>query len=73
MGRAYRGFQCNLLPEQVREKKSWEFSNLKQEDITIREYEQKFIQLERFAFGLYATERARASKFEWGLWCVLKD
>ena len=41
--------------------------------MTVREYEQKFIQLERFAPGLCATEKVRTSKFVWGLRFALKD
>ena len=57
----------------MREQKSREFSNLKQGDMTVREYEQKFIQLERFSPGMCSTEKARANKFLWGLRFALKD
>ena len=66
-------FNVTYYPEQVREQKSREFSNLEQGVMTVREYEQKFIQLERFAPGLCATEKARTSKFVWGLRFALKD
>ena len=47
--------------------------NLKQEkDQTVREYEQKFIQLERFAPSGCASERAHTNKFVWGLRFALK-
>lgn len=48
--------------ETVQEQKSRD-SNLKQEDMPIREYNQKFIQLERLAPELCATERTKTSKF----------
>ena len=60
-------------PEQLREQKSREFSNFKQGEITVWDYEQKFIQLERFSPGLCTTEKVRANKFLWGLRFALKD
>ena len=66
-------FNVKYYLEQIREQKSREFSNLKQGEMTVRDYEQKFIQLERFAPGLCTTERARANKFLWGLRFGLKD
>ena len=39
----------------------------------VRDYERKFIQLERFSPGLCTTEKARANKFLWGLQFALKD
>ena len=61
-------FNNTYYPEQVREPKAREFKNLKQEkDQTVREYEQKFIQLERFAPLVCASEKARTIKFVWGL------
>ena len=65
-------FNVMYNPEQLREEKSREFSNLKRE-LTIRDYEQKFIQLERFSPGICTTEKARANKFLWGLRFTLKD
>ena len=66
-------FNVKYYPEQIREQKSREFSNLKQEEMTVRDYEQKFIQLERFALGLCSTEKSHANKFLWGLRFALKD
>ena len=66
-------FNVMYYPDQMREQKSREFSNLKQGDMTVREYEQKFIQLERFSPGMCSTEKARANKFLWGLRFALKD
>ena len=60
-------FNLKYYPEQIREQKSREFSNLKQGEMTVRDYEHKFIQLERFALGLCTTEKSRANKFLWGL------
>lgn len=53
--------KCSIFTyylEQLREQKAREFTNWKQDNLTIQKYEQKFIQLERFAPGLYATEKA---------------
>ena len=66
-------FNVMSYPEQLREQKSREFSNLKQGEMTVRDYEQKFIQLERFSPGLCTTEKAQANKFLWGLRFALKD
>lgn len=41
--------------------------------MTIREFEQKFILLERFAPGLCANEMAQTTKFIWGLRFAIKD
>ena len=61
-------FNNTYYPKQVCEQKAREFTNLKQEkDQTVREYEQKFIQLERFAPSVCASEKARTIKFVWGL------
>ena len=66
-------FNVMYYPEQLREQKSREFSNLKQGEMTVRDYEQKFIQLERFSLGICTTEKARANKFLWRLQFALKD
>ena len=66
-------FNVMYYPEQLREQKSREFSNLKQGELTVRDYEEKFIQLERFSPGICTTEKARANKFLWGLRFTLKD
>ena len=66
-------FNVKYFPEQLRDQKSKDFSNLKQGELSVRDYEQKFIQLERFAPGLCANEKARANKFVWGLRFTLKD
>ena len=44
-------------------KKALEFAILVQKDDSVREYAKKFLQLERFAPGGLATDRARADKF----------
>ena len=47
-------FNNTYYPDQVREQKAREFTNLKQEkDQTVREYEQKFIQLERLRYVMH--------------------
>ena len=66
-------FNIKYYLEQIREQNSREFSNLKQGEMTVRDYEQKFIQLERFSPGLCTTEKVRANKFLWGLRFALKD
>ena len=66
-------FNVMYYLEQIREKKLREFPNIKQGEMTVREYEQKFIQLERFTPGLCSNEKARANKFLWGLRFALKD
>ena len=66
-------FNVKYYLEQIREQKSREFSNLKQGEMNVWDYEHKFIQLERFALGLCATEKTCANKFLWGLRFALKD
>ena len=66
-------FNVTYYPDQVREQKAREFSNIQQGTVTVSEFEQKFIQLERFAPGLCATERAQTNKFVWALRFALKD
>ena len=66
-------FNVKYYPEHIRDQKSREFSNLKQGEMTVRDNEQKFIQLERFALGLCTTEKSLANKFLWGLRFALKD
>ena len=53
-------FNVMYYPEQIKEQKSREFSNLKQGGMTVWEYEQESMQLERFTSGLCSTEKARA-------------
>lgn len=65
-------FNVTYYPKQVREQKSREFANLKYQDMTVREFEQKFIQFERFALGVCATEKYWTNKFVWVLWFTLK-
>ena len=60
-------FNGQYFPESVVQKKALEFSTLAQRDDSVREYAKKFLQLERFAPGSLATDKARADKFFWGL------
>ena len=56
-----------FLPVVEKDRLSNEFLHLKQENMTVREYERKFTRLSRFALTLLPTERDRINRFESGL------
>lgn len=61
-------FNNTYYPEHVHEQKAREFTNLNQDkEQTVREYEQKLIQLEHFGPSLCPMEKARTNKSVWGL------
>ena len=60
-------FNGQYFPESVVQKKTLEFSTLAQREDSVREYANNFLQLERFALGILATDKARADKYFWGL------
>lgn len=62
-------YNVMYIPEQLTDRKSIDFSNVKQENMFLKDYEQKFIQLESCARG----EKVCVNKFVWGLRFILKD
>lgn len=66
-------FNVKYYLEQLKEQIAMEFSNFKQGDMIVHDYEQTFNQLERFASTMCSSEKARANKFIWVLMFALKD
>ena len=66
-------FNEQYFPEPVIQQKALEFNNLTQGSETVREYARRFLQLERFSPGSMDNEKARCSKFFWGLRFELRD
>ena len=66
-------FNEQYFPEPVIQQKALEFNNLTQGTDSIREYARKFLQLERFSPRSMDNEKARCSKFFWGLRFELRD
>lgn len=66
-------FNVTFYLKQVKEQKAREISNIQQGNLTMREFKQKFIQLEWFALGLCSTKRAWTNKFILALRCTLMD
>ena len=60
-------FLERFFPTVMREMKAEEFLALKQESMSVQEYERKFAELSRFAPQYLPDEVAKARKFEWGL------
>lgn len=56
-------FNVRYNLEQLREQRPREFSKLKQGDMTVRDYEYKFIQLDRLRPSMCSSKKARANKF----------
>src|SRR4051812_304409 len=55
------------FPDTDREAYKIDFTNLKQEEMTVSEYAAKFIQLSHYAPHLVPTEKEKARKFQLGL------
>ena len=60
-------FNDRFFPTSVRKQKAREFTNLVQGGATVEQYARRFIELERFAPHLVATEEMRADRFQEGL------
>ena len=60
-------FRDNYMPEVYQDEKRKEFLNLKQNNMSIADYEVQFNQLSRYASYMVATERDKCRKFEKGL------
>ena len=66
-------FYKKYFPDSVRRQKVGEFVRLEQEDMTVAQYEAKFIELSRFAPQLIATEEEKTLKFQDRLKPYLKN
>ncbi|RVW53996.1 hypothetical protein CK203_072960 [Vitis vinifera] len=66
-------FYKKYFPDSVRRQKVEEFIRLEQGDMTVAQYEAKFIELSRFSPQLIATEEEKALKFHDGLKPYLKN
>ncbi|XP_028075804.1 uncharacterized protein LOC114278026 [Camellia sinensis] len=66
-------FYAKYFPDLLREQKAAKFIHLRQETMTVAEYESKFTQLARFATYVIPTEARKARKFEAGLDVEIKD
>ena len=62
-----REFRDRYMPEVYRDEKQREFLNLRQQTMTVAEYEVRFTQLSRYAPMMVATEKDRCRRFEEGL------
>ncbi|XP_028070028.1 uncharacterized protein LOC114272508 [Camellia sinensis] len=71
--RFLEAFYEKYFPDSLREQKASEFIHLKQETMTVAEYESKFTQLARFATYVILTETRKTRKFEAGLDAGIKD
>ena len=56
-----------FLPRSLRETKARQFEQLRQGEMTITEYRNKFLQLSKFAPHLVSTQQLRVSRFTYGL------
>src|SRR5687767_12781856 len=60
-------FLDHFFPLELREAKMREFMNLKQDNMTVREYSLKFTKLSKYATTIVANPRAKMSQFMSGL------
>jgi len=69
-----REFLSRYFPEEVREKKEIEFLELKQGDMSVKEYAAKFVQLVKFYphYNVETAEFSKCIKFENGLRAEIK-
>ncbi|KAF3632455.1 putative hyoscyamine 6-dioxygenase-like [Capsicum annuum] len=67
MGRVCHYFLNKFFPLELREMKVLEFINLKQGNITVKEYSLKFTQLAKYAPHMVEDSRSRMSKFVLGV------
>ena len=63
----HQEFLDMYFPESLRFEKESEFTRLFQENLSVAQYEAKFIELSRFAPDLVATDGVKARRFEKGL------
>ena len=66
-------FKDNYMPEVYQDEKRKEFLNLKQNNMSIVDYEVQFNQLSRYASYMVATERDKCRKFEEGLTYAIRS
>lgn len=66
-------FNGHYFPKPIYQQKQFEFNNLTQGDLPVREYAQLFISLELFTLQLCANDKAEVNKFLCGLNFDLRD
>ncbi|XP_047322565.1 uncharacterized protein LOC124926395 [Impatiens glandulifera] len=62
-----KAFYNTYFPKSLRQEKEMEFINLKQGNMTVAEYQARFVELEKFAQSWMGSETTKARKFEMGL------
>ncbi|XP_047312468.1 uncharacterized protein LOC124915721 [Impatiens glandulifera] len=62
-----KSFYNTYFPKSLRQEKETEFINLKQRNMTITEYQARFVELAKFAQPWMGSEITKARKFEMGL------
>lgn len=60
-------FQAQYFPEHIHHKKEMDFIQLNQENLSVAEYAQRFIELSRYVPEVMANESRNAKKYQWGL------
>ena len=68
-----KAFYKKYFPDSVRRQKVGEFVRLEHRDMTVAQYEAKFIELSRFTLQLIVTEKEKTLKFQDGLKPYLKN
>ena len=66
-------FYRQYFPAEVKEQKEIEFLTLEQGNMSVADYEAKYVELSRFAPHLVASENMRVRKFERGLKPIIRD
>ena len=62
-----RAFTDKYMPAMYKDKKKLKFLNLKQEDLSVADYEVQFVRLSKYAHEEVATNELKRNKFERGL------
>ncbi|XP_047307490.1 uncharacterized protein LOC124911039 [Impatiens glandulifera] len=62
-----KAFYNTYFPKSLRQEKEMEFINLKQGNMTVTEYQARFVELAKFAQSWMGSEITKARKFEMGL------
>ncbi|MBM1124208.1 retrotransposon gag domain-containing protein, partial [Klebsiella pneumoniae] len=60
-------FLDEFFPDTLRERKREEFANLTQQNLTVEQYQRRFMSLSRYATDMISSEKRKIRKFETGL------
>ena len=66
-------FNEEYFPNTVRDLKTTEFLSLTQGDMSVAEYNAKFVEQSRYAPRIISSENCKAMKFETGLWWKIRN